>query len=69
MSDASDHNILGKSEPGGRTPGTCADYCRISGLSLNSVRAAIQRSDIETLRIGRRILIVGRAFDELAGVS
>lgn len=55
-----------KLEPGHGRPGTVADYHRLSGLSINSIRAAIGRGEIQVLRFGRRLIIPAVEFDRLS---
>lgn len=48
---------------------SCAEVCRILGLSKNSVYAAIARGEIPSLRIGGRILIPRAKLEEMAGLT
>ena len=58
-------------EPGGKNAGTFQQYRDRTGtppMSVNSLRAAIAKGEIKTIRFGRRILIPGSEFDKLAGL-
>jgi excisionase family DNA binding protein len=46
---------------------TVAEISFITGLTEASIRARIQRGELETIKVGRRVLICKKVLKELIG--